>query len=273
MEIALYGICTDETLRPGEVAKLVEDAGFDGLAIGEHTHIPASRESDYPLGELPREYARTYDLFISLTAMALATTRLRVSSGIIQLAQRDPIITAKEAASLDVLSDGRLDLIVGHGWNMEEMRNHGVDPEIRYDIVREKMLAVREIFRNDVATFEGTHVSFKEIWSWPKPVHPGGVPLLYGGNSPGSEERALEYGDGWAPIYAPEMVDRVRAFADANPGVPIHVAGVPSEPEQIETYASAGATRAILGLGAVHSAEEAEPKLEELRRCVETAVG
>jgi probable F420-dependent oxidoreductase len=273
MEIGLYGITTDETLRPGEVAKLVEDAGFDALAIGEHTHIPSSRESPYPLGELPREYSRTYDLFISLTAMALATTTLRVSSGIIQLAQRDPIITAKEAASLDVLSDGRLDLIVGHGWNIEEMRNHGVDPDVRYDIVREKMLAMREIFRNDVATFEGTYVSFKEIWSWPKPAHPGGVPLLYGGNSPGSEERALEYGDGWAPIYGPGIVDRVRAFTDANPGVPVHVAGVASEPHEIEAYAEAGATRAILGLGAVNTREEAEPKLEELRRCVDTAVG
>jgi probable F420-dependent oxidoreductase len=273
MEIALYGICTDETLRPGEVARLVEEAGFDGLAIGEHTHIPSSRESAYPLGELPREYSRTYDLFISLTAMALATTTLRVSSGIIQLAQRDAIITAKEAASLDVLSDGRLDLIVGHGWNMEEMRNHGVDPEVRYDVVREKMLAMREIFRNDVATFEGTYVSFKEIWSWPKPAQPDGVPLLYGGNSPGSEERALEYGDGWAPIFAPGIVERVHAFADANPGMPVHVAGVPSEPVEIEAYAKAGATRAILGLGAVFDQGEAETKLEELRRCVETAVG
>jgi probable F420-dependent oxidoreductase len=273
MEIGLYGVCTDETLRPDEVAKLVEDAGFDALCIGEHTHIPSSRESAYPGGDLPMEYARTYDLFVAMTAMALATTTLRMSSSIIQLAQRHPITTAKEAASLDVLSDGRLDLIVGHGWNIEEMRNHGVDPEVRYDIVREKMLAVREIFRNDVATFEGEYVSFKEIWSWPKPAQPGGVPLLYGGNSPGSEERALEYGDGWAPIFGPGIVDRVRTFSEANPGVPIHVAGVPSEPEEIEAYAAAGATRAILGLGAVYSQDEATTKLEDLRRCVETAVG
>jgi probable F420-dependent oxidoreductase len=272
MEIALYGVLTDETLRPDEVARLVEDAGFDALVIGEHTHIPSSRETPYPGGELPKDYVRTYDLFIALTTAAMATTTLRVGSGILQLAQRDAIITAKEAASLDFLTGGRLDLIVGHGWNVEEMRNHGVDPEVRYDIVREKMLAMREIFRNDVATFEGEYVSFKEIWSWPKPAQPGGVPLLYGGNSPGSEERALEYGDGWAPIFAPDIVDRVRAFTDANPGVPVHVAGVPSEPEQIEAYAAAGATRAILGLGPVRDGE-AEPKLEELRRCVETAVG
>ena len=273
MEIGLYGVCTDETLRPDEVAGLVEDAGFDALAIGEHTHIPASRESPYPGGELPEDYLRTYDLFIALTAAALATTTLRVSSSIIQIAQRDPIITAKEAASLDVLSGGRLDLIAGHGWNIEELRHHGVDPEVRYDVVRERILAIREIFRNDVASFHGDHVDFDEIWSWPKPVQPGGVPLIVGGNSPGSEERALEYGDGWAPIALPGTAERVRAFTDANPGFPVHVAGVASDPAEIEQYAKAGTTRSILGLGPVRDRGDAERKLEELRRCVEVAAG
>jgi probable F420-dependent oxidoreductase len=273
MEIGLYGVVTDQTLRPDEVARLIEDAGFDALAIGEHTHIPSSRETPYPGGDLPEEYVRTYDLFIALHSAAQATTRLRVSSSIMQLAQRDPIITAKEAASLDFLSDGRLDLIVGHGWNIEELRNHGVDPEVRYDVVREKVQALHEIWRNDVASYEGTYVSFKEIWSWPKPAQPGGVPIILGGNSPGSEERALAYGDGWAPIAFPGTAERVRAFTAENPGEPVHVAGVPSEPAEVEAYAEAGTTRAILGLGAVYDQGEAETKLEDLRRCVETAVG
>lgn len=272
MEIGVYGVCTDETMRPDEVATLVEDAGFDALHIGEHTHIPASRESPYPGGDLPQDYVRTYDLFISLTAAALATSTLRVGSSIIQVAQRDPIITAKEAASLDVLSGGRLDLIVGHGWNLEEIRNHGVDPDVRYDVVRERMLAMREIWRNDVATFEGEHVAFREIWSWPKPLQPGGVPLVLGGNSPGSEERARAYGDGWAPINAPGIVERVRAFTTESPDLPVIVAGVASDPAEIEAYAEAGATRAILGLGPAHRGE-AERTLEDLRRCVDVAVG
>jgi probable F420-dependent oxidoreductase len=272
MEIGLYGVCTDETLRPEEMARLVEDAGFDALAIGEHTHIPTSRDSPYPGGDLPEGYTRTLDLFIALHTAALATTRLRVCSSIIQLAQRDPIITAKEAASVDFLSGGRLDLIVGHGWNVEEMRNHGVDPERRYDIVREKMLAIREIWREDVASFEGEHVRFEAIWSWPKPAQEGGVPLIFGGNSPGSEERALEYGDGWAPINAPGVVERVAAFTAANPGVPVHVAGVATDPAEIEAYADAGATRAILGFGHVRPGE-AEPILEELRRAVDVGIG
>jgi probable F420-dependent oxidoreductase len=272
MEIAVYGVCTDETLRPDEMAKLIEDAGFDALAIGEHTHIPAGRDSPYPGGDLPEGYTRTLDLFIALNTAAQATTRLRVESSIMQLAQRDPIVTAKEAASLDFLSGGRLDLIIGHGWNVEEMRNHGVDPERRYDVVRERMLAMKEIWRNDVASFHGEFVDFDSIWSWPKPAQAGGVPLILGGNSPGSEERALQYGDGWAPINAPGIVERVATFTSENPGVPVHVAGVATDPAEIEAYAQAGARRVCLAFGHVRPGG-AEPILEELRKAVDVAVG
>jgi probable F420-dependent oxidoreductase len=272
MEIGVYAVCTDETLRPDEVARLVEDAGMDAIHFGEHSHIPASRETPFPGGELPRDYLRTWDLLIALNTAALGTTRLRVSSGIIQVAQREPITTAKALASIDVLSGGRLDLIVGHGWNIEEMRNHGVDPDRRYDIVREKMLAIRAILDDDAASFHGEFVNFDDIWSWPKPAQQGGVPLIYGGNSPGSEERALEYGDGWAPINAPGIIERVAAFTSENPGVPVYVAGVATDPAEIERYAEAGAARAILGFGHVRPGE-AEPLLEELRKTVDVAVG
>jgi probable F420-dependent oxidoreductase len=274
LKIGVYGVCTDQTLRPDEVARLVEDAGFDSLGFGEHSHIPVSRESPYPGGgELPEDYLRTYDLFITLTTAALATSTLRVSSGIMQLAQRDAITTAKEAASLDVLSGGRLELIVGHGWNIEELRNHGVDPDTRYDLVRERMLAMKAIWQNDIASFSGRYVSFDEIWSWPKPVQPGGVPLYYGGNSPGSEERALEYGDGWAPIALPGIPERVRAFTAENPGVPVVATAVASEPAVIEQYGEAGTSSITLVLGAVRSVDEAQRALEDLRQCVKTAVG
>jgi probable F420-dependent oxidoreductase len=273
MEIGFYGVCTDETLRPDVMAKLVEDAGFDALAIGEHTHIPASRESDYPDGDLPKDYVRTYDLFVAMHTALLGTSRLRVSSSIIQVAQRDPIVTAKEAASVDVLSGGRLDLIVGHGWNVEEIANHGVDFDRRYDVVRERMQAMREIWREDVATFHGEFVNFDRIWSWPKPVQQGGVPLILGGNSPGSEERALEYGDGWAPIAGDGIMDRVATFTAANPGVPVHVVGGATEAEEIEGWARAGAARLVLTLGPVRETGEAERILEEARRNVDVAVG
>ena len=134
------------------------------------------------------------------------------------------------------------------------------------------MLAMREIWGNDDATFHGEFVNFDAIWSWPKPVQPGGVPIILGGNSPGSEERALEYGDGWAPINAPGIVERVAAFTAANPGVPVHVAGVASEPKEIEAFAEAGTTRVILTWGLAYRGE-AERSLEVLRRTVGLAVG
>jgi probable F420-dependent oxidoreductase len=272
MEIGVYGVVTDETLRPDEMARRVEEAGFDALALGEHTHIPVNRDSAYPLGDMPREYLRTFDLFVAMTTALLATTRLRVVSSIIQVAQRDPITTAKEAASVDFLSGGRLDLIVGHGWNERELRNHGVEFAQRYDVVRERMLAMREIWRNEQAEFHGEHVDFDPIFSWPKPLQPGGVPLILGGNSPGSEQRALDYGDGWAPINGDGIVERVAAFTAQNPGVAVHVAGVATDPAQIEQYARAGATRVFLGLGAA-KADDVDATLDELRRAVDVAVG
>jgi probable F420-dependent oxidoreductase len=272
MEIGVYTILTDQTMLPGETAKLIEDAGLDAMAMGEHSHIPSSRESAYPGGDLPAAYARTLDLFVTFSAGAAATTRLRFESSIIQIAQRDPITTAKAAASVDFLSGGRLDLIVGHGWNVEEMRNHGVDPATRYELVRERMLAMRRIFQHDVATYHGEYVNFDAIWCWPKPVQPSGVPLILGGNSPGAEERALEYGDGWAPIEGPGILERVAAFTSANPDVPVHVAGVATDSRQIARYAEAGAARIILGLGEP-IAGEAERTVEALRRAVDDATG
>jgi probable F420-dependent oxidoreductase len=271
MQIGVAAACTDETLRPDEVARLAEDHGFDFLVLGEHSHIPASRETPYPGGELPRDYIRLTELFVSLTAAAMATSRLRVCSGVIQLAQRHPITCAKEAATLDLLSGGRLDLIVGTGWNLEEMRNHGIDPDRKYDVVREHVLAMKEIWANDSASFEGEFVSFREIWSWPKPVQEGGVPLILGGNSPGSEERAIAYGDGWAPIHAPGVVERVRAFR-AGSALPVTAVAVPPEPEAIEEYAAAGTDRIILWMPSVH-AGEAERTLGEWSDVARAVVG
>jgi len=134
------------------------------------------------------------------------------------------------------------------------------------------MLAMRQIFQDDVATYHGEYVNFEAIWSWPKPAQVGGVPLILGGNAPGSEERALEYGDGWAPIDGPGILERVGAFTSANPGVPVHVAGVATDPRAIACYAEAGAARIILRLGEP-IAGEAERTVEALRRAVDDATG
>src|SRR6185437_515528 len=171
MEFGVGYFPTHDGIGPGPLARLVEERGQDALFFAEHTHIPAGRETPYPGGgELPQRYFNTYDLFVALTAAAAATTRIRVGSGICLIIERDPIITAKEVASVDHLSGGRLEFGVGIGWNREEMRNHGTDPATRVQLARERIEAMKAIWTSDEATFHGEYVSFERIWSWPKPA-------------------------------------------------------------------------------------------------------
>jgi probable F420-dependent oxidoreductase len=156
---------TQDAPPPGEIARLVEGHGFESLFFPEHTHIPASRETPYPAGgELPPEYSHTYDPFLALTAAAAATTELRVGSGVCLVTERDPIITAKEVATLDQLSGGRFLFGVGVGWNVEEMRNHGADARGRFGLLVERVEAMKEIWCNDEASYDGEQVSFERIW-------------------------------------------------------------------------------------------------------------
>ena len=256
MEIGLYGVCTDETLRPDEMARLIEDAGFDALAIGEHTHIPANRESPYPGGELPEGYTRTLDLFIALNTAALATTRLKVSSSIMQLAQRDPIVTAKEVATLDLLSNGRFVLGMGFGWNADEIEHHGVAMPTRRARAREHVLAMQALWRDDVASYEGEYVSFSPSWSWPKPVQPGGPPVLIGGAAgPKMFAHIAEYANGWIPIGGAGVkaaLPELRQACEARDRDPASLRIVPfvTVPDggKLEYYASIGIDEVVLRL-------------------------
>src|SRR3954447_15499548 len=170
MQTGIGYFATHDAVDPAAMAQLVEERGHAALYFAEHTHIPASRESRWPGGtNLPRKYAHTYDLFVALTAAAAATRRLRVGSGVCLVVERDPIVTAKEVASVDVLSGGRLELGVGAGWNREEMANHGTDPRTRMAVLRERIEAMLQIWTQDEATYHGEHVNFERIWSWPKP--------------------------------------------------------------------------------------------------------
>ena len=213
MHIGISTSCADHSLPPGTVARMVEEAGFETVAFGEHTHIPAGRETPYPGGDgtLPAGYERLHDLIVVLTLAAIATTRVKLGTGILQVVQRDPILTAKAVASVDHISGGRTLLVTGSSWNLDEMRNHGTDPATRYELLEERVLAMREIWANDEATFHGRFVNFDRIWSWPKPIQQP-TPVLIGGNSEGVEERALRVGTGWAPLHAPGITDRIRAY-------------------------------------------------------------
>ena len=192
---------TDYTIQPAELAQAVEERGLDSLFFPEHTHIPASRATPFPGGtELPRMYWHTHDPFVALGACAAVTSRIRLGTGICLVIERDPITLAKEVASLDMLSNGRLVLGIGAGWNREEMENHGADYRNRWKIVREKVLAMREIWANEAAEYHGEFVDFDPIWSYAKPVQPGGPPIWIGANSKWVFDRIADYADGWMPI-------------------------------------------------------------------------
>jgi len=239
---------THDAMSPGELARLVEQRGFEALLFAEHTHIPAS---PHPLAEngegLPRKYWHLYDLFVAMTAAATATSRLRVGSSICLVIQRDPIITAKEVASIDCLSGGRLEFGVGAGWNRQEMADHGTNPAVRMEVLAERVQAMKAIWAQDEASFHGKYVSFGPIWSYPKPAQRPHPPILVGGYGPHVLDRVLAFGDAWFPNYGrPDLLDRAKElWARADRPVEVHVANAPLEPRALEELERAGVRRAV----------------------------
>src|SRR3954469_20115148 len=256
MEIGIAMFPTDYAVAPAELARLVEERGFDSLWFPEHTHIPVSRRTPYPGGgELPPEYSHTHDPFVALAAVATATERLRFGTGICLVMQRDPIVTAKEVASLDRLSGGRFLFGVGAGWNREEMENHGTDPRRRFSLMRERVEAMKEIWTSDEAEFHGRHVDFDPIWSWPKPVQRPHPPILVGGAGKGVIRRVLAYGDEWMPhagMPIEQLGARIQALQDAarNGGrdadIPVTVQGAEPDARALDELRDVGVTRVTL---------------------------
>ena len=248
MEFGIGYFPTHDAVPPGAFARLIEERGHESLFFAEHTHIPASRESPYPGGgELPRKYIHTYDLFVALTAAAVATSKLRVGSGICLVIERDPIITAKEVASIDHLSGGRLEFGVGAGWNREEMANHGTDPRKRMRIMQERIEAMKAIWTQDEASYSGEHVKFDRVWSWPKPAQRPHPPVLVGGIGPTVLDRVLAFGDAWFPNYGPDdLLDRVKELRSrADRHIDVMAMGVPANGAAIAPLVEAGFQRVV----------------------------
>jgi probable F420-dependent oxidoreductase len=248
---------TEDAQLPSELARMAEERGFEYLLFPEHTHIPASRETPYPAGgELPPEYSRTYDPFVALTAAATVTERLKIGTGICLVIQRDPIITAKEVASLDRLSGGRFLFGVGAGWNLDEMRDHGTDPGRRFGIMRERIEGMKAIWAEDEASYSGGYVNFERIWCWPKPVQKPHPPILVGGNGARVIDRVLAYGDEWMPNRVggdDEMIARIeelrrRAQEAGREPIPVRLAGLMRDPERLERLEQAGVTSGFFWL-------------------------
>lgn len=264
MEYGVTMFPTDFSIGPAELAIAVEERGLDALFIPDHTHIPARRDSDFRIGdELPPDYSHNLDMFVGLAAAAAVTKRIRLGTGICLVVERDPIVTAKEVASLDHLSGGRVDFGVGGGWNREEMENHGGDWSRRFKLLRERVQAMQAIWTQEKASYSGEFVQFEDIWSWPKPVQSPHPPIFVGGDAARTLDRVMRYGDGWIPMLADapgesRMEERFqmmaelkeRAAAAGRPQMPITTFGTKRDPALIERLAEAGVTRCIFGLNA-----------------------
>ncbi|TME94496.1 MAG: LLM class F420-dependent oxidoreductase [Chloroflexi bacterium] len=240
---------TDHAISMTELAPLVEEAGFESLWVAEHSHIPTSRATPYPAGgELPRMYMHTMDPFVALTAAAVASKSLLLGTGICLLIQRDPIHTAKEAASLDCISNGRLLFGVGAGWNREEMADHGTAFETRFKLLRERVEAVKAIWTQDEAEYHGEMVDFGPMWCWPKPVSKPHPPVLLGGNGPNVLKRVIAYADEWMPNRgaALERIPELRQMEAESGHAHVPVSFYPRDTAaDIERAAGVGVERSI----------------------------
>lgn len=268
MKVGITTFVTDEGIRPDTLAAAVEERGFDSLFLAEHSHIPVSRQSPYPGGgDLPHIYYRTLDPFVALTAAATATRRLLLGTGIALLPQRDVIHTAKQVASLDLLSGGRALFGVGVGWNREEMRQHGTDPRTRGKLLDEQLAAIKNLWTEEKVEFHGEHIDIEPSYSWPKPVRQPHPPIYVGGNSSAALRRAAVHGDVWLPNAVPErdqITGQLAMLADnAADGMPVTVNGVGRSPDVLAGYSEAGVDRVAFFLP-TKPEEETLNRLDEL---------
>lgn len=274
MKFGAFMFPTDYSVPPIELGRALEERGFESVFFPEHSHIPTSRETPYPGGgDLPKEYADTLDPFVALAAVAATTERLRLGTGIALVIQRDPIHLAKEVATLDLISGGRVILGVGGGWNKEEMRDHGTDPAHRWKLMRERIEAMKQIWTQSKPEYHGEFVDFPPMYQWPKPIQKPHPPVLVGGQGPHTLKRVVAYGDGWMPNRVPDLgpwLERLKAMAEAagREPIPVTVFGVRPSPEAIEELIAQGVERAIFPLPP-KGAEEVMPLLDRQAKLIE----
>jgi probable F420-dependent oxidoreductase len=248
---------TDYSMAPAALGRALEERGFESVWAPEHSHIPWSRKSPWPGGgDLPKRYYDCMDPFVSLTAAAGATTKLKLGTGVCLVNQRDPIQTAKLVASLDQVSGGRFLFGIGIGWNQEEMENHGTEFSTRAKLVRERVEAMKEIWTKSKAEYHGELVNFDPIAAWPKPVQKPHPPVIVGGAFPQGARRALRYGEGWIPIAGRAPIHealqgfrQMAAEAGRDPAsVPVSAFSAPEDLDEIRRLRDLGVTRVVVSL-------------------------
>jgi probable F420-dependent oxidoreductase len=260
MHIGVEIFPTDQTIGAIELAKATEALGFESLWFPEHSHIPVARRTPWGGREgappLPEFYGRTFDPFVTIGACAAATTTLKLATGICLVAQRDAIHNAKEVASVDALSGGRFLFGIGYGWNKEEMAQHGTAYGERRSILRENILAMKELWRSDEASFDGEHVSIEPSWAWPKPIQSPHPPIILGGAAgPRTAADIAEFCDGWMPIGGrkatnkwPEIEAACEKIGRDPSSIEIGVFTPPPDEEVLTLLAEKGVKRAVFAL-------------------------
>jgi len=209
MEFGLTYSPTHYNANVVTVAREAERLGFESLFVPEHSHMPLA--TDFPLApETPMVYKSMFDPFVALAAAAAVTENLKVGTSIALIPQRDPIHTAKEVATLDQISNGRVVLGIGAGWNEEEMEAHGTDPRTRFRLMREKVEAIKTLWTEEVAEYHGRHVEIPPTWQWPKPVQDPHPPILMGGAGANVLNRVVNYCDGWLPAVSMNFTEDLR---------------------------------------------------------------
>ncbi len=257
MDFGVAAFLTDYGIAPLDLARAVEERGFESLFLTEHTHIPASRISPWPGGgDLPLRYSHTYDPFVALAAMAAVTERITLGTAVCLVNQHHPLNLAKEIASLDRIAGGRFEFGVGPGWNVEEMENHGVRSRRRTAEMLERIAALRELWTADEPEFHGDFVSFDPLWSYPKPTRV--PPILIGGGGPTVLDRVLAHADGWIPLRVPlsgleEFAGRVaelrrRTDEAGRDRIPVTVYGAAKRADAMQSYVDAGVDRVLVEL-------------------------
>jgi probable F420-dependent oxidoreductase len=277
MDFGVSIFFTDYSIGPVPLGQALEERGFESLWAPEHSHIPLSRKSPFPAGgEVPKMYYDVMDPFVTLSAAAAATSRLKVGTGVCLVIQRDTIQTAKLVASLDQISSGRFLFGIGGGWNAEEMADHGTEFKTRFSLMRERVEAMKEIWTKSKPEYHGKFVDFAPMMTWPKPVQKPHPPVLVGGAFPYAARRAIAYGDGWIPharrpaygevlSLLPEFHKMAREAGREPASLPITIFGVAQDLDLIRRYRDAGVARLVFTL----PADKADAVLPVLDRCSE----